>query len=149
MLKTSSRTLEVLETLEVLQVKRKDPFRNDPVQLLSTLRNMVHYWLSPLALSASRRLIRAMPPQAGRLLSITFHRRKIHPKNPPKINWGRGSGGIKSTLRAPKDHVFLNRVQQTVSGNKPSHYPPDTIPWTLFRCSLKGVHRVQRSSLRG
>ena len=34
-------------------------------------------------------------------------------------------------------HVFLNRVQQTVSGNKPSQYPPDTIRWTLFRCSLR------------
>ena len=37
-----------------------------------------------------------------------------------------------------KIHVFLNRVQQTVSGNKPSQYPPDTIRWTLFRCSLRG-----------
>ena len=35
-------------------------------------------------------------------------------------------------------HVFLNRVQQTVSGNKPSQHPPDTIRWTLFRCSLRG-----------
>ena len=37
-----------------------------------------------------------------------------------------------------QNHVFLNRVQQTVSGNKPSRYPPDTIRWTLFRCSLRG-----------
>ena len=36
------------------------------------------------------------------------------------------------------NHVFLNRVQQTVSGNKPSQYLPDTIHWTLFRCSLRG-----------
>ena len=34
-------------------------------------------------------------------------------------------------------HVFLNRVQQTVPGNKPSQYPPNTIRWTLFRCSLR------------
>ena len=34
--------------------------------------------------------------------------------------------------------MFLNRVQQTVSGNKPSQHPPDTIRWTLFRCSLRG-----------
>ena len=34
-------------------------------------------------------------------------------------------------------HVFLNRVQQTVSGNKPSQYPLDTLRWTLFRCSLR------------
>ena len=33
-------------------------------------------------------------------------------------------------------HVFLSRVQQTVSGNKPSQHPPDTIRWTLFRCAL-------------
>ena len=44
---------------------------------------------------------------------------------------------------------FLRGVQQTVSGNKPSQYPPDTNRWTLFRCSLRGVNRVQRSSLRG
>ena len=35
-------------------------------------------------------------------------------------------------------HVFLNRVQQTVSGNKPSQYPPDAIRCTPFRCSLRG-----------
>ena len=35
-------------------------------------------------------------------------------------------------------HVFINRVHQTVSGNKPSQYPLDTIRWTLFRCSLRG-----------
>ena len=33
-------------------------------------------------------------------------------------------------------HVFLNRVQQTVSGNKPSQCPPDTIRWTLFRLAF-------------
>ena len=41
-------------------------------------------------------------------------------------------------LHAFSYHVFLYRIQQTVSGNKPSQYPPDTIRWTLFRCSLRG-----------
>ena len=35
-------------------------------------------------------------------------------------------------------HVFLNRVQQTVSGNTPPWCSPDTISWTLLRCSLRG-----------
>ena len=35
------------------------------------------------------------------------------------------------------NHVFLNRVQQTVSGSAPPQHPPDTIKWTLFRCSLR------------
>ena len=33
--------------------------------------------------------------------------------------------------------VFLNRVQQTVSGNTPAQHSPDTTSWTLFRCSLR------------
>ena len=36
------------------------------------------------------------------------------------------------------NHSFLNRVQQIASGNAPSQYSPDTISWTLFRCSLRG-----------
>ena len=48
---------------------------------------------------------------------------------------------VKGTVAITGVHVFLknlNRVQQTVSGNKPSQYPPDTIHWTLFRWSLGG-----------
>ena len=33
--------------------------------------------------------------------------------------------------------MFLNGVQQTMSGNTPSQYSPDTIALTLFRCSLR------------
>ena len=43
-----------------------------------------------------------------------------------------------SFLQFAECHVFLNRVQQTVCGNKPSQYPLDTICWTLFRWSLRG-----------
>ena len=41
----------------------------------------------------------------------------------------------RDMLWSDKFHVFLSRVQQTVSGSKPSQYPLDTIRWTLFRCS--------------
>ena len=34
-------------------------------------------------------------------------------------------------------HVVLDRVQQTVSGNTVSQHSPDTISFTLFRCSLR------------
>ena len=34
-------------------------------------------------------------------------------------------------------HVFLNRVQQTVSGSASPQHPPGTINWTLFTCSLR------------
>ena len=41
----------------------------------------------------------------------------------------------------------LNSVQQTVSRNKPSHYPLDTIRWTLVRWSLPlSAPRSQRYS---
>ena len=36
-------------------------------------------------------------------------------------------------------HVFLNRVQQTLSGNTHSQYSPATVSWTLFWCSLRGL----------
>ena len=37
---------------------------------------------------------------------------------------------VVSPCLMPSHHVCLIRVQQTVSGNKPSQYPPDTIRWT-------------------
>ena len=33
--------------------------------------------------------------------------------------------------------MFLSHVQQTVSGSAPPQHPPDTINWTLSRCSLR------------
>ena len=43
-------------------------------------------------------------------------------------------------------HVFLNRVEQTVTGSAPPQHPSDTISWTLFRCFFWGVkHRVQQT----
>ena len=36
------------------------------------------------------------------------------------------------TRKIHASHAFLNHVQQTVSGNTPSHYSPDTITWTFL-----------------
>ena len=33
--------------------------------------------------------------------------------------------------------LTVSTVQQTVSGSAPPQHPPDTINWTLFRCSLR------------
>ena len=60
-------------------------------------------------------------------------------QNASKITKNNSQGVIFVIISCQRvTHVFLNRVQQTVSGNKPSQYPPDTVRWTLFRCSLRG-----------
>ena len=101
--------------LAIAQQSAKRPLHNichdlDSAQQLS---HPGRFWKSPPRWIASRK--------RGQLQQLSSQR----PKNPPKTLW-------RNT------HVFLNRVQQTVSGNKPSQYPPDTIHWTLFRCSLRG-----------
>ena len=46
--------------------------------------------------------------------------------------WGRPPESFWVTF------LFLNRVQQHVSGNTSSHYSPDSVSWTLFWCSPIG-----------
>ena len=71
------------------------------------------------------------------------------------IHLGRYNVKITSQKLSWNRHVFLNRVQQTVSGNKPSQYPPDTFAghclgalWGDKPCPAElseGVNRVFRT----
>ena len=48
---------------------------------------------------------------------------------------GKRDGCLRDPVRRRDFHVFLNRVQQTMSGSTASQLSPDTIHWKLFRCS--------------
>ena len=55
-----------------------------------------------------------------------------------KLSRGNFCPGTSRCLAGPTGHVFLDRVQQTVSGSAPPQHPPDTSSiWTLFRCSRR------------
>ena len=93
----------------------------------------------PILKHATKRSAEQTPMRKKWFKYIMTYTVQEHLLFPHKKIGVRGRLVHESSENADNSHVFLSRVQWTVSGSAPPQHPPDSIKWTLFRCSVTGL----------